>query len=174
MTIYLCICMYIYIHIYIYIYIYIYNLYIYMCVYIIYIYIRIHAYIYICIYTHIHRTLFPTISIIKIASLFSMCIYKYTFIYTYICTYMYIYIHIYACTYIYLYIYIYRTLFPTISMIEIASLFSMCYEEGNTKVTADVFMHVADLTGLFSRALKLSTLPLLGNISTDYKIWVCI
>jgi hypothetical protein len=84
-----------------------------------------------------------------------VCIYDdvYVYVYIYIYIYIYKYIQVYMFMYIYLYIsnYKYRTLFPTISMIEIASLFSLCYEEGQTRVTADVFIHVADLTGLFAR-----------------------
>ena len=46
-------------------------------------------------------------------------------------------------------------------------MFSQCYEEGKNRqgVTAEVFMRVADLRGMFSRSLRLSTLPVLEQHS---------
>ena len=56
-----------------------------------------------------------------------------------------------------------RTLFPAISSLEAASLFALCHDEGRRKVTADVLLKVADRRGLFSKAMRLSTLPLLAH-----------
>ena len=46
-------------------------------------------------------------------------------------------------------------------------MFSHCYEEGKNRqgVTAEVFLHVADVRGMFSRSLRLSTLPVLEQHS---------
>lgn len=60
-----------------------------------------------------------------------------------------------------------RTLFPSAGTLEIAALFSQCREEGKHRqgVTADVFMRVADLKGMFSRSLRLAALPVLEGHS---------
>ena len=52
-------------------------------------------------------------------------------------------------------------LFPSISVVEIAALFSRCYEVGKKKVTASVFTAVADKSQWFAKALQLEALPLL-------------
>jgi hypothetical protein len=54
-----------------------------------------------------------------------------------------------------------RTLFPFVSTAESASLYSQCYVEGKHKVTANLFIKLADQKGLFSNALRLVSLPLL-------------
>jgi hypothetical protein len=56
-----------------------------------------------------------------------------------------------------------KTLFPNISTLDVASLYIQCYQEGHRKVTAEVFQRVSDRKGLFSRALRLSPLPLLAQ-----------
>lgn len=56
-----------------------------------------------------------------------------------------------------------RTLFPSISLLDSANLYVSCYDEGRRKVTADVLLKVAGRMGLFSRAMRLVTLPLLAE-----------
>jgi hypothetical protein len=56
-----------------------------------------------------------------------------------------------------------RTLFPSISTTETAALYALCFDEGKRKVTAEVFMKVADLKGLFSRFMRLVALPILDD-----------
>lgn len=53
-------------------------------------------------------------------------------------------------------------LFPGISAVEVAELFSRCYELGKKKVTSAVFTAVADEGQWFARALQLEALPLLA------------
>lgn len=61
-----------------------------------------------------------------------------------------------------------RTLFPTLSQLDCASLYGAVYEEGRRKVTADALLKVGDRLGLFSKAMRLSTLPLLEHqLSAD-------
>ena len=50
-----------------------------------------------------------------------------------------------------------RTLFPSAGTHEIASMFSQCYEEGKNRqgVSAEVFMRVADLSGMIPSQLNL-------------------
>jgi hypothetical protein len=63
-----------------------------------------------------------------------------------------------------------KTLFPNISTLDVACLYIQCYQEGHRKVTSEVFQRVSDRKGLFSRALRLSPLPLLaqhGPITED-------
>lgn len=54
-----------------------------------------------------------------------------------------------------------QALFPSITTVEIAGLFSRCYDEGNKKVNATVFTKVADLSRHFSRMLHLEVSPLI-------------
>lgn len=54
-----------------------------------------------------------------------------------------------------------RTLHPSISASESAALFGICYELGVRKVTANVFLKVAESARLFSRSMRLISLPLL-------------
>lgn len=54
-----------------------------------------------------------------------------------------------------------RTLFPFVSTAESASLYAQCYIEGKHKVTANLFIKLADQKGLFSNALRLVSMPLL-------------
>jgi hypothetical protein len=54
-----------------------------------------------------------------------------------------------------------KTLYPSIATTEIASIFAQCYERGERRVTATVFIRVADTVRLFSRIMKLAPLPLL-------------
>eukprot|EP00605_Chrysophyceae_sp_TOSAG23-4_P002197 GSChrysophyteH1.ASY1.ANO1.2427.1 assembled CDS len=56
-----------------------------------------------------------------------------------------------------------KTLFPGISTLDSASLFHACYEEGRRKVTSEVLLKVADRVGLFSKAMRLTVLPLLRH-----------
>ena len=56
-----------------------------------------------------------------------------------------------------------QTLFPHLSLSDIASLFSECYDSGRNKVTAEVFTRFANRRGYFSQSLKLSQLPLLAQ-----------
>jgi hypothetical protein len=53
-----------------------------------------------------------------------------------------------------------RTLYPTVSITELAEMFVLCYKEGGCKVTPTVFLSVAEKKKLFSRAMQLSPLPL--------------
>ena len=53
-----------------------------------------------------------------------------------------------------------RTLYPAMSVEEIAEIYATCYREGETRVTASVFAEVAEKKHLFSKSLKLSPLPL--------------
>lgn len=53
-----------------------------------------------------------------------------------------------------------RTLYPFVSIVECASLFTQTYYAGDKHVTPKAFMKVADIRGLFSRALRLAPLPL--------------
>ena len=54
-----------------------------------------------------------------------------------------------------------KTLFPGISSLQCATLYHLCYDEGRRKVTADVLLKIADRAGLFSKAMRLTILPLL-------------
>lgn len=56
-----------------------------------------------------------------------------------------------------------RTLHGEISSTEIASLYAQCYAEGRRRVTAAVFMRVAERRGFFSRAMQFSPLPVLSG-----------
>jgi len=56
-----------------------------------------------------------------------------------------------------------QTLFPSLSLVEIAALFADCHDSGRSKVTAEVFVRQANRRGFFSQALKLSQLPLLAQ-----------
>jgi hypothetical protein len=53
-----------------------------------------------------------------------------------------------------------RTLYPAMSVEEIAEIYAICYREGETRVTAEIFAEVAEKKHLFSKSLKLSPLPL--------------
>ena len=53
------------------------------------------------------------------------------------------------------------------SITEVAGLYAQCYTEGRKKVTAAVFLRVAEARSLFSRAMSLSPLPLLATISPE-------
>lgn len=53
-----------------------------------------------------------------------------------------------------------RTLYPAMSVEEIAEIYATCYREGETRVTATIFAEVAEKKHLFSKSLKLSPLPL--------------
>lgn len=53
-----------------------------------------------------------------------------------------------------------RTLYPAMSVEEIAELYATSYKEGDGKVTAAIFAEVAEKKRLFSKSLKLSPLPL--------------
>jgi hypothetical protein len=55
-----------------------------------------------------------------------------------------------------------KTLFPSLPMVEVATLYTLCYEEGHRRVNADIFCKVADRQKLFSRELKLTALPLMA------------
>ena len=61
-----------------------------------------------------------------------------------------------------------KTIFPNISTTEIATMYGQCYSEGRKKVTADVFIKISDRFGMFSRAMTLSTLPLLEKHTPKY------
>lgn len=54
-----------------------------------------------------------------------------------------------------------QTLFPHLSLADIASLFAECHDSGRHKVTAEVFVRYANRKGFFSQSLKLAQLPLL-------------
>ena len=54
-----------------------------------------------------------------------------------------------------------RTLHPSMSVTEVAALFGQCYERGERKVTANLFLKVAEQRRLFSRSMKLAPLPVL-------------
>ena len=56
-----------------------------------------------------------------------------------------------------------RTLSPHVPVVEVANLYSTCYDEGNKRVTSDVFLKVAERRGIFSKWLKLPSLPLLED-----------
>eukprot|EP00602_Paraphysomonas_sp_CaronLab_P013589 CAMPEP_0185040590 /NCGR_PEP_ID=MMETSP1103-20130426/38819_1 /TAXON_ID=36769 /ORGANISM="Paraphysomonas bandaiensis, Strain Caron Lab Isolate" /LENGTH=1588 /DNA_ID=CAMNT_0027579955 /DNA_START=83 /DNA_END=4849 /DNA_ORIENTATION=- len=53
-----------------------------------------------------------------------------------------------------------KTLYPFMSLAEIAELYSVCYREGDGRVTASVFTEIAEQRHLFSKSLKLGPLPL--------------
>ncbi len=61
-----------------------------------------------------------------------------------------------------------KTIFPSASTTDVAVMYGMCYEEGKKKVTADVFIKVSDRNGLFSRSMRLHTLPLLQQHDPTY------
>lgn len=63
-----------------------------------------------------------------------------------------------------------KTLFPFVSTTEAALFFARAYEEGKKKVTADVFMKIADRYGLFTKALRLATLPLLDRHAPNWHL----
>ena len=63
-----------------------------------------------------------------------------------------------------------RTLFPSISSIDTASLYIHCYDEGRRKVTAEVILKVANRQGLFSRSMRLSVMPLLRADIKDFDV----
>jgi len=56
-----------------------------------------------------------------------------------------------------------QTLFPSLSLVDIAALFADCHDSGRSKVTAEVFVRQANRRGYFSQALKLAQLPLLAQ-----------
>lgn len=56
-----------------------------------------------------------------------------------------------------------QTLFPSLSLVDIAALFADCHDSGRSKVTAEVFVRQANRRGFFSQALKLAQLPLLAQ-----------
>ena len=56
-----------------------------------------------------------------------------------------------------------QTLFPHLSLSDIASLFSECHDSGRNKVTAEVFTRFVNRRGYFSQSLKLAQLPLLAQ-----------
>lgn len=61
-----------------------------------------------------------------------------------------------------------KTIFPLASTTDVAVMYGMCYEVGKKKVTADVFIKVSDRNGLFSRSMRLHTLPLLQQHDPTY------
>lgn len=61
-----------------------------------------------------------------------------------------------------------KTIFPLASTTDVAVMYGLCYEEGKKKVTADVFIKVSDRNGLFSRSMRLHTLPLLQQHDPTY------
>ena len=63
-----------------------------------------------------------------------------------------------------------KTLFPFVSTTEAALFFARAYEDGKKKVTADVFMKIADRHGLFTKALRLATLPLLERHAPNWHL----
>ena len=63
-----------------------------------------------------------------------------------------------------------KTLFPFVSTTEAALFFARAYEDGKKKVTADVFMKIADRYGLFTKALRLATLPLLERHAPNWHL----
>jgi hypothetical protein len=60
-----------------------------------------------------------------------------------------------------------KTLHPAISASESAALFGTCYAAGLRKVTANVFLKVAESRNLFSRSMRLVSLPLLRRKPDD-------
>ena len=56
-----------------------------------------------------------------------------------------------------------KTLFPGISALDSATLYHACYDEGRRKVTSEVLLKIADRLGLFSKAMRLTVLPLLSH-----------
>lgn len=54
-----------------------------------------------------------------------------------------------------------KTLYRSMPLTDMAALYAQCYEEGHRKVTAAVFMKVAEQRALFSRAMQFAPLPLL-------------
>ena len=63
-----------------------------------------------------------------------------------------------------------KTLFPNISALDTAALYIHCYDEGRRKVTADVLLKVADRRGLFSKSMRLTTLPLLQHDVKEFDV----
>ena len=63
-----------------------------------------------------------------------------------------------------------KTLFPSISNIDTASLYIHCYDEGRRKVTAEVILKAADRKGLFSRSMRLFVMPLLRADIKEFDI----
>lgn len=63
-----------------------------------------------------------------------------------------------------------KTLFPFVSTSEAALFFARAYEDGKKKVTADVFIKIADRHGLFTKALRLATLPLLERHAPNWHL----
>lgn len=61
-----------------------------------------------------------------------------------------------------------RTLYPAISMTEVAALYSATYQAGQTKVTAKAFIQVAQERRLFSRSMKFAQLPLFVEYPYDF------
>ena len=53
-----------------------------------------------------------------------------------------------------------RTIIPNLDITEIATAYVQCYEEGNKFVTADAFLKVAEKRQLFTRSMKLPSLPI--------------
>lgn len=56
-----------------------------------------------------------------------------------------------------------QTLFPPLSVSEIATLYASCHYVGKGRVNAEIFQKQADSKGFFSMTLKLPTLPLLDQ-----------
>ena len=55
-----------------------------------------------------------------------------------------------------------QTLFPYMSMTDIATLYNICYETGNHRVNAEIFTKQANVRGYFAYALKFPLMPLMG------------
>ena len=63
-----------------------------------------------------------------------------------------------------------RTLYPAMSVEEIAEIYAICYRDGETKVTASIFADVSDKKRLFSKSLKLGPLPLFSCEELDQNV----
>jgi hypothetical protein len=62
------------------------------------------------------------------------------------------------------------TLFPWMSITEVAFLYAKCHYSGKRRVTAEVFNYHADISGYFAHSLKLPTLPLLKQLNIQEEI----
>lgn len=56
------------------------------------------------------------------------------------------------------------TLFPRLSVAEIAGLYAVCHQHGQRRVSAEIFTQEADLRGLFVRSMVLPAMPLLRHL----------
>ena len=60
-----------------------------------------------------------------------------------------------------------RTLNPHASVLQMAHMYSLCYEAGGKKVASKVFLDVADKLHIFSDWMELSPLPLMSPLTED-------